>query len=68
MGPPLVWMLFERADAHDVVPYWLDNTAGTWQWGTWTTAISGGWAGYQVPLNDRWYAVFVADGTGGVWY
>ena len=68
VGSPLVWMLFGRSDAHDVVPYWMDNTAGTWAWGTWTTAIYGGWVGFQVPVSNDWYAVFVADATAGVWY
>ena len=68
VGTPLVWLLFERSDGHAVVPYWLDWYAEAWIWGTWTTAIYGGWVGFQVPRSYRWYAVFIADATAGVWY
>ena len=68
VGPPLVWMLFERSNGAPVVTYYMDNNTGTWTWGTWTTAIYGGWVGFQMPLSNDWYAVFVADALAGVWY
>ena len=68
VGAPYVWLLFDGTDGHQEVPYWFDSSANAWHWGTWTTAMLGGWVGFQVPLSDQWYAVFIGDATAGVWY
>ena len=67
VDPPIVWMLFERAVSHLTVTYNFDQLEGTYYWGDWRVTPDG-WVGYPVPWSDRWYAVFVADATAGVWY